>query len=303
MAVDVVKLNHLLVIARTGSFSRAADELGITQPALSRSVASLELRYGFRIFDRGPGGVSPTAVGAMVLADAQALIRDSSILEHNLRLYGRGEAGKVSFGMGPLIGSLLLPGLSVHLLGQRPQLQLRCAIKTVEALLRDLLSDAVEVVFCAGRLTPAPEIIIERLGVVRLGIIARAGHPLASKPSPRIADLAAYPFASAVELGSQELPGRGGALICDNYELLRMVTLRGDAVWFSSPQVVVEDLAEGRLIEIPVVDMPFQQTEVSMVRLKGRTSSPAAKSLMAYVAERLANDATVPKRRTRAARP
>ena len=68
MDVDLAKLNQLLVIARTGSFSRAAEELRITQPALSRSVAGLEQRFGFRIFERGRGGATPTTVGALVLA-------------------------------------------------------------------------------------------------------------------------------------------------------------------------------------------------------------------------------------------
>jgi DNA-binding transcriptional LysR family regulator len=81
MEIDLTKFAYLVTIARTRNFSRAADELRITQPALSRSVAAVEQRFGFKIFDRGRGGVSITPLGALVLKDAETLLRDARAKE------------------------------------------------------------------------------------------------------------------------------------------------------------------------------------------------------------------------------
>lgn len=300
MDVDLAKLNHLLVIARTGSFSRAAEELRITQPALSRSVAGLEQRFGFRIFERGRSGVAPTAVGALVLADAETLLRDARALDQNLRLYARGDAGKVAFGMGPLIASLTLRKLAAHMMAARPKLQMRCSVKSADVLMRELLSGGIEMLFCATeQVTPGPEIDIQPLGAITLAMIARGDHPLAGRGAVTRAEVAAYPIAhSAHELAeehhAEDRFGGGGALFCDNYEILRQVVLDGDAVWMSSPQMVAEDIAAGRMVQLAVADMPPRRSEVGMVRLKGRTSSPAASAITAHVAELFAGMPVAP---------
>src|SRR5881397_3804305 len=111
-SMDLVKLRHIVAISDTGSFSRAAEDQHITQPALSRSIASFEARYGVRLFDRGRGGVLPTPAGTFVIEQARGLLRGAGELERNLLLYERGAAGSVSFGLGQLMASLILPRLS-----------------------------------------------------------------------------------------------------------------------------------------------------------------------------------------------
>jgi DNA-binding transcriptional LysR family regulator len=286
MDIELSKLNQLLAIGRTGSFSRAAEQLNVTQPALSRSVAAIEQRFGFKIFERGRGGVSPTRIGAQFLADAAALVRDANVLKHNVRLYGRGEAGKVAFGLGPLIASLVLARLGAEMLAERPRLQLRCSIKPAAVLLRELLNDEIELLFCASdQIARAEEIEIRRVGAIELAMFARASHPLAAERSVGMADLRKYPFACAAELTGR-LPSRGGSLICDNFEILRQVVLQGDAVWLSSPQMAAADLAEGRMVQLPVADLPISGGDVAVVQLKGRACSPAANAVTARI-ERL----------------
>ena len=60
-------------VAHRGSFSRAADALALTQPAVSQQVAALERQIGVRLLDRGPGGPAPTEAGALLLAHADAI--------------------------------------------------------------------------------------------------------------------------------------------------------------------------------------------------------------------------------------
>jgi DNA-binding transcriptional LysR family regulator len=294
MDIDLAKLNHLLAIARTGSFSRAAEELRITQPALSRSVAAIEQRYGFRIFERGRAGASPTAVGAMVLADAEALLRDARALDQNLHLYARGDAGKVAFGMGPLIASLTLRSLATRLLRERPRLQLKCSVKSPDVLLAELMSGGVEMVFCATEPVPrTPEISVQPLGSITLALIARAGHPLTAREALTMAEVGAFPISHSAHAAAEDFHAEerfaSGALFCDNYEILRQVVLESDAVWMSSPEMVAEDMAAGRLVQLDVTDMPPRRSEVGVARLKGHTNSPAANAVVDHVADLLAS--------------
>src|SRR5689334_16184028 len=98
MEVDLTRLRHIVAIADTGSFSRAAEEVRITQPALSRSIATFEQRHGVRLFHRGRGGVSVTPAGALVIEQARTMLAAAGDLERSLRLFGKGEAGRVAFG-------------------------------------------------------------------------------------------------------------------------------------------------------------------------------------------------------------
>src|ERR1700740_3691051 len=112
MDVSLARLQQLVTVARCGSFSRAAEELNITQPALSRSIAALERRYGFQIFNRIGHGVLPTAAGAQVIAQAEPLLQAMRVFDRNLGLLASGAAGSLRLGLPPLLASQLLAKLA-----------------------------------------------------------------------------------------------------------------------------------------------------------------------------------------------
>ena len=111
MHVSLTRLRHILAVARTGSFSLAAEEEGISQPALSRSIQAFEAEYEVRLFDRSRGGATLTAAGALAVEHARNVLAAAGELDRNMSLIGKGEAGRVGVGFGPLVASLLLPGL------------------------------------------------------------------------------------------------------------------------------------------------------------------------------------------------
>src|SRR4051794_3299613 len=82
-------------VARLGSFSRAADALALTQPAVSQQVGALERQLGARLLDRGPGGLTLTAAGRLLLEHADVVAArlelatgqlDELVAEHGRRL-------------------------------------------------------------------------------------------------------------------------------------------------------------------------------------------------------------------------
>lgn len=277
MEFDLLRLRHLVAVARAGSFSRAAEELNLTQPALSRSIASIEERYGVRLFDRGRNGARLTSTGALVLAEAEAVLRSARGLDHNLRLYGSGKAGAISLGFGPLTAALLLPQLTGFLLQNLPRLSVRTSIRPADQLMAQLMDDQIEMAFCNGWQTvTTPELISEIIGHTPLKTVVRGGHPLIGRGPVTLADLDQYPAASTIELPAGGLSGRSGALICDNFHILREAVLRSDCIWTTSPAFVASDLQCGALAMLDVSDMALQETRICLLRRRGLTLSPTA---------------------------
>lgn len=284
MNIDLTRLRHILAVARLRSFSRAADELNITQPALSRSIAAFEQRHGLRLFDRGRGGVTPTALGALIITEAEQLLGSARDFEHNLQLYGSGGAGRIGFGMGPLVASLVLPRLTQMLLNDRPRLQLHASVAQVDQLVQELMGDAVEMVFVnSAQVDPLPQVVATPIGSMRLAVIVRGDHPLAARRRVDRAQLGQFPVASAVALPIAGLGGGAGCIICDNYHILRDAVMRTDCVWLASPDFVADEIARGALTRLDVEGIDLAEVELSMVRRQGRSMSPAAETVAAAV--------------------
>ena len=88
--MNIKHLEHLLALADTGSFSRAAEKLFITQSALSRSIQSLEDDLGGKVLDRIGKRNELTPLGLDVVARARHIVRDAAELRHSAQLLQQG---------------------------------------------------------------------------------------------------------------------------------------------------------------------------------------------------------------------
>lgn len=277
MKSNLTRLRHIVAVARTASFSLAADEEGISQPALSRSIQAFERQHGVRLFDRGRGGVSLTPAGALVVDQARSLLAAAAELDRSLRLYGKGEAGRIGIGLGPLMACMLLPSLATSLLQNRPHVQMVSVVRPPEQMLESLLNDSIEMIIGNNwQLTDAPGIEIEPLGALPLAHVVRRQHPLSRHERIDAADLADYPVAGAIDLQMRGVTPTGGAFICENFSILKEVVEKTDCVWFTSPAFLKDELAMGRFRLLDVVDHEPLNTEICVVRRRGRSQSPAA---------------------------
>ncbi|MEJ6011938.1 LysR family transcriptional regulator [Novosphingobium aquae] len=283
MDIDLTRLRHITAIARTGSFSRAADDLHITQPALSRSIATFEKRFGLRIFDRDRSGVVPTAMGRLVIEEAERVLRAARDLNHNLRLYAKGEGGDLAIGTGPLL-AMLLPDLGRHLLTECPAIHLRASVRTPEHLVQELLDDRIELIFGnSWAIRDIPDLEFYSVGSIRMAFVVRAGHPLTTQSRVTTGMLARYPQASAAGASVAGLPLETGSFICDNFHVLRELVSQTDCIWLAAPSVLADDIAANRLAPLKVDDFPDIESEVAMICRRNRTLSPAAQSLVEHL--------------------
>src|SRR5829696_7935958 len=121
--LDPRRLLTFREVANRGSFSRAADALALTQPAVSQQVAALERQLGVRLLDRGPGGPTPTEAGALLLTHADAIAGRLAQADRQLGELVAAERETLRIGaFASALGSVV-PAAIVRLREERPELQ------------------------------------------------------------------------------------------------------------------------------------------------------------------------------------
>ena len=283
MTLDLRHLRHVAVLAEAGNFSRAAEVIGITQPALSRSVAGLEAGLGFALFDRTPAGVIPTMMGAVFLKDARKLLLQANQLETDARALAAGDGGSLSFGLGPMLSSLILPDLLVLLAGRFPRLQVRPMTASAEEMMTALSERRIELCLVARGLRKTAGLLTRPVGALTVGLLARAGHPLAGRRGLRLEDLAGFPLATGSYdgrmIGADE---PWATIVCENFHVLRETVLGSDAIWLSTPALSRSGPGPG-LVELEVEDYPSRRIEILLARMEQRTPSRAGREVEAAI--------------------
>lgn len=191
----LLKYRHLQMIkalSRHLVMTRAANELGLTQPALSKGLRELEVLVGASLFERSPRGLKPTATGLELAAFARSALAELAELEARLAP-SADQAADLAIGILPVAAVGIAPSLMRRLRETYPNLRVRFIEGRTEALLSQLEAGEVEVVI--GRLYPpsAPDAFErEQLYVEPISVMARTGHPLSKLKSATAEDLGRY---------------------------------------------------------------------------------------------------------------
>lgn len=282
MKFDLKKLTHALAVERLGSFSLAADELGLTQPTLSRSISSLEAAWGARVFERGRNGVAATSVGREMLREASELLAQARTLDRNMSLRASAKAGAIAFGFSGLIGAVFIADLLASISRTSPDLKVTGRVETMSELIAHIKSDRIEFAVFSDTQEPEDDALsFVSIGTIPVRFVVRPGHPLAQQPAVRWEDLKDFPLGSSTPTRAPVLP-RDPTIICDNYGIARDLMLRSDIVWLSSPWVFWSDSETEKACALRVTgDMRSEEANIWIASPKGRLKSPAAAMVIA----------------------
>lgn len=286
--MDLRKLQQFAEVARCGSFHRAAEVLHMSQPALSRSVQSLERQYGVRLLERGRDGIEITAVGQQVLTAADDLLQGAEALDRVMRSAAAGLSGAISFGMSPSAASNLLPQLMTEVVREHPELSVRITVDSVDALTDALLDGDIEVFLALTHPTRSlNRLRIDRLGPSRVQFTVRDGHPLdtggpipveALRDHPVVAVTAWNDYLHSVPVRCDRSLLRASVEL-DNYELLTAVVRDTDAVLVGAGWSPGRGLA---LLEF-TEDLGLPDTEAALFSLRSRARAPLVEALVDWV--------------------
>lgn len=193
-----LKLSQLRLIAaidRHRQMVHAAQALGVTQPAASRSLADIERLLGAPLFERNPRGMTPTAAGEIVARRAQAMLTGLSDLGRELEEIQGGLSGAVRVGAvtGPALGCVV-PALR-RLKAAAPRVEVAVEVAPSTALLAMLDQGTLD--FLLARI-PAGHVAqglrIEQGVRETVRCLVRGAHPLAGRAGVSIAEAAAFPW-------------------------------------------------------------------------------------------------------------
>lgn len=190
-------VEHFLVSTRIGTFHGAAQELGITQTAVTRSIRELESTLNARLFDRSVRGVKLTPYGELFHRRAVQIEMQDNFLQREMAELVSGRSGTLRIGAGTVWSTILLPQIIASTHAERPTAQF-----VVRRSVGDRFREQLEHGEIDLGLGSAPkerdlsrELIFEPLGRVRTVILARKGHPLAGRENVTHADVASFPWA------------------------------------------------------------------------------------------------------------
>lgn len=302
--MTLVQLRHLISLAETGSFSKSAELLFLTQPALSRSIRSLEAELGQPLLDR-VGRVSElTPFGREALARARELVQAADDLRQAGQQAQEGLQGQLRVGMGSGPGALLMTPLLQEVAQQAPNLQLEVARASTDLLVQALRARQLDALVVDARsLRPAPDLHTHHLHELKGCFMVRRGHPLSQRRRAlRFEELQAFPLASTplsdevgrvlVErYGPQAHPSQSVTLRCDEVPSLVELARHSDAVLLAI-RAAAPDLVELRLEPELAFNARF-----GLVTLARRTEAPGLGLVRELMSRLLRDNPASPTRR------
>ncbi len=191
--MDIAVLKAFIAVADSGSFSLAAEQLFLTQPAISKRVSALEKELETRLFDRIGRGISLTEAGRALLPRARNILlqlEDSVRALSNLSSEVR---GKLRFGTSHHIGLHRLPPVLKEFVHLYPDVRLDIRFMDSEEACLAVEQGELELAIVTLPPSPASVLKLEKIWDDPLAIVVARDHPLAKKRQPTLKDLASHP--------------------------------------------------------------------------------------------------------------
>ncbi|MCW0198199.1 LysR family transcriptional regulator [Sphingopyxis sp.] len=181
--MNLRRLRHFDTLYRLGSYARAADELGLTQSALTRSIQKLEGELDATLFDRTTHYVRPTSDADRLIRSARDVIAASANLEQEARGLGQPSSGTVAVGAGPYPLQPLLTDAIARFAERHPGVRVTVTGGPSEQLLETLVDRRLDLVVCNrakfATSAHADEVLCIPLPPEPLVLVCAPDHPLA----------------------------------------------------------------------------------------------------------------------------
>ncbi|MGG6893455.1 LysR family transcriptional regulator [Rhizobium sp. BR 315] len=138
------QLAAFVSVVDLGSFTAAADKIGLTQPAISLQVKLLERRLGVRLIERVGRRAQPSPAGIELLPHARRILDDCAMAEEVMTPYREGSAGRVRIGTGGTASIHLLPRAIAAAKKRMPELEIIVRIGNTDDMLRDIEANRLD---------------------------------------------------------------------------------------------------------------------------------------------------------------
>ncbi len=299
--------NHLALfraVAEAGGFSRAAEVIHVSQPAISMQVAELEESLGTPLFDRLPRGVRLTEAGQTLFSYARRIATLEEEAERAMRELRGLERGRLALGASTTIGSYLLPTVLGAFRARYPAIELGLTIANTEEIKTRLLDRTLDLGLTEGAPPEGENLSTRVFSEDELIVVAPPGHPFAAKaagkerPKPiTVGQLCAQPhIVRELGSGTREVVDRAlsphgvrienVALTLSTTEAIKRAVAAGLGLAVVSRLCVGLELESGLLAEVPVRGLKLRRP-LHELTLRGWQPSPSVQAFTALLAKLL----------------
>ncbi len=287
--MDISKLEAFMVLAETGNFTRAADELFISQPALSKQISALESELKVPLFNRSKKMTSLTLYGEYLVPYAQNMLANyRNAKEHILQIEDLHE-GTLRFGATNFIGVYLLPPYLAQFQSLFPSLTLDFTINSSRNIIGKLTSYELEFVLLSDYI----DIDKSRFARIpwyqdELQVVVGKQCPLFEKERVTFDDLKEYTFitkspsSSIFHFLQHQISGAfqpKNYLYISHQDAIKYAVLYGMGFSLLSPKAVTIEVQAGLIKALPLDGVDLSRT-IEIVHEKKRHLTPASEKFL-----------------------
>jgi DNA-binding transcriptional LysR family regulator len=295
--IDANKLRQFLAVVEHSHFGRAAESLGISQQAMSKSVAQLEYTLRVKLLERGPYGVRPTAIGQMLADRGQLAMTELATAQAEIESWRGARIGEVRIGVGLGFVGRFMPTAIRRFREVYPDVHVTAVVESSAILYPMTLKGELDFVVSAppNWFKTDPELKQDMLFADGDVLIAGWDHPLAKKTSVTLADLARFPWLVSAQIGgewqrfcrgfvAEGLEPPRQLVRTDSIALAKELMFTGDYLCLLSNDTIARELAEKRLVRIPAPWPSEPRTAYITYRRKAQFT-PVVSRMMKMVRE------------------
>ena len=292
--MDFEKLRTFYTIARTKSFTKAAEELNLTQPAVSSQISSLEEKYGIRLFERIGRKVYLTKAGEVLLPYAEKIIAMFEEAKLAITKIKDPTFGKLNFGASMISGIHIIPGILEEFKRAYPKIETHVRITYAYEILNLIEENEIDFGIIDERGTERAKTIfeIEPLVEDRLILVVHPDHKLAKRKRIKIKELKKENLILTEKRSSLRaffelsLTKKGLTLFpfmeFGNVEAVKKMVEKGLGVAVLSVLSIKEEVEFGLLKGIEIEDIDTKRS-VLLIKRKEKEFFPVTKLFIEYL--------------------
>jgi DNA-binding transcriptional LysR family regulator len=293
--IDFRHLETFCRVAALKSFSRAADDLFLTQPTVSGHILSLERFLSIRLFDRTGREIRLTKAGEMFLRYASKILTVRKDLLNALSEFSQGIRGELSLGASTIPGEYLLPRLMGDFKRAHPRLTLSLKISDTKDIVQELLQGHIEFGLIGAKVDH-PSLHYEKFEEDEIIVIAPCDHPLTRKRSVGFEDLLKEPWiireeGSGTQMAVEKVLRKKGKSLKDFNVAIEMGSTSSVkegvkaklGLAFISRRAVEEELNRNLFTSITLEELESISRQIYIVSQRGKTVSPAGMEFLRFL--------------------
>jgi LysR family transcriptional regulator, transcriptional activator of the cysJI operon len=290
--MEIHQLETFETVVRLQSFTRAAEQLHLSQPAVTRQIAALEAQLRTRLFDRLGRTVQLTPAGELLHKYAQSIVGLVAEAKTAIADMETGAAGKLTVGASNTLATYVLPGLLSRFRAQYPRVEI--AVHTgVSAEVADIVrTNDADLGLVTAEVRDAALLEVP-LSDYDTCVVVPPGHALAAQKEIRPSDIADHPLI-LMEPGTNlrtyvdRLLSSAGVeeqvtLELDNVEAIKRMIEAGLGISMLPEVAVASEVEEGRLAALYLKDVPQANRRITLVYRKDKYITAAMRAFIAVL--------------------